>query len=80
MEQNKKKIEKQKTFYYWVKPHPTDFNLCPICDSKLIMMDAEPRGECSNKKCNYFDGVIKLTEKQAEVLKDKLIKTIDCPF
>lgn len=70
--------KKQETkFYYWIKSHPTDFNLCPLCDTKLEK-SSDNESFCS--KCAFRDGIARLTEKEAEKIKDKIIKTINCPF
>ena len=54
---------------YWVKDNDENFNNCPICNSKLISCHVGTY--CS--KCDYCDGSIWLTKKQAEKLKSKLI-------
>ena len=58
------------THLYWIKNHPTDVALCPLCNSKLAVCHI---GEfCSKKYCPYADGVAWLTKAQVKRFKNKI--------
>lgn len=62
------------THLYWIKVHPKDVTLCPLCNTPLSGCHI---GEfCPTKKCPYVDGVAWLTPAQVKKFKDK----IDCKY
>lgn len=58
------------THLYWIKNHPKDVTLCPLCNSPLSGCHI---GEfCSKKNCPYVDGVAWLTKAQVKKFKNKI--------
>lgn len=48
-----------------------DWTKCPLCGSKL---EGCHLGDyCSNDKCSYVDGLVRLTDEEAVKFKDKLL-------
>jgi len=64
-------MKKQKIHLYNIKERSDgNFNLCPLCDSKL---DSCHIGVfCSNEPCPYVDGVAFLNETEYKKFKDKV--------
>ena len=61
-----------KNICYMIKSNPKGFDLCPLCDKKLI--NTHLGALCSDKTCPYCDGFATLTNKQAKRYKDKIIR------
>ena len=62
------------THLYWIKVHPTNPSLCPLCNSPLKGCHI---GEyCGKEGCPYVDGVAWLNKTQVKKFKNK----IDCSY
>ena len=59
-----------KKHLYWIKNHPTDHNLCPLCEAPL--KGCHIGDYCSNDGCGYVDGVCWLTEEQVKKFGNKV--------